>query len=182
MPRSALSHDHVDPLVTEMGEHDSIIKGGMLEGQQVDPIIGEDVPTSHAFFVESSRGMRTVPPMHEAVSTHVHNLSVPRSENVEQGPPSCCIDAMDSAGGAATELSQQGLGGLRSWKRHARVTKTTGAVTLVGQPVVKKRNAVRNLKGKQGVAAVKKSRKSDAESYQTSPIPAEAAQQPRRAL
>jgi hypothetical protein len=119
-PRSAVSHNHVDPLVPEMGKHDSMNKGGMQEGQHVDFITGEGVQTvsllvgatsstvhtSHAIFVESSGGMQTVPPLHKAVSPHVHILSVPHSENVQQGPPSYYVDAMDSTGGAATELPQ----------------------------------------------------------------------------
>jgi hypothetical protein len=74
------------------------------------------------------------------------------------------------------------MGGVRNWKRQARVNNSPGDSSASGQSAPKKRKVVRGVVGRQGMDFGKNSKKSEVDVSHTSSPQAEAAQQPRLVL
>jgi hypothetical protein len=72
--------------------------------------------------------------------------------------PVLSMDAMDSTGGEVAGLPQQMMGGVRKWKRQARVNNSPGASNASGQSVPKKRKVVRGRLGDGGWILEKRAR------------------------
>jgi hypothetical protein len=169
----------VDP-ISDVGMQTVASKVGVGLGEV--GAVSAHVVTASANKGEDVNGMQSSFSMTVAVEPHVHAVSAPCSENTVHANSIPSVDAMDSTGGAVTKLPLLGMGRVRKWKRQARVKLPTGSVIVSGQSTIKKRKIIGGADGQQGAAVGKKSKKSEADSHPTSPVQAEAVQQPRLAL
>jgi hypothetical protein len=140
------------------------------------------VSSATATDLDNVKGMRFSGPMHAAGVPNVHDVSALYQEKGTSVHPVLSMDAMDSTGGEVAGLPQQMMGGVRKWKRQARVNNSPGASSASGQSVPKKRKVVSGAIGRRGMDSGKKSKKSEVDVSHTSTPQAEAAQQPRLVL